>query len=126
MSELERLHDESWGWALSRCGYDRDAAEDVMQMSYLKVLEGKARFRGESSLKTWLFGVIRNVALARHRQLRTRLRRLQEFVLTTDNPQSGHDQERRLEGDRASTAIAGRIATSVGPSARHGRTRFLS
>ena len=34
---------------------------------YVKVLDGKARFDGRSSLKTWLFAVIRHTALAQRR-----------------------------------------------------------
>lgn len=56
--ELEKLHAVSFGWALGCCRRNRDDAEDVLQTSYLKVLEGKARFRGTSSFKTFLFGVI--------------------------------------------------------------------
>jgi len=36
-------------------------------MTYLKVLEGRARFDGQSSFQTWLFGVIRHTA-ADHRR----------------------------------------------------------
>ena len=67
--ELERLHGASFGWALGCCGRNRDEAEEVLQTVYLKVLEGKARFDGRSSLKTWLFAVIRRTALA-HRRTR--------------------------------------------------------
>jgi RNA polymerase sigma-70 factor (ECF subfamily) len=72
--ELEKLHSASFGWALSCCDRDRGEAEEVLQMVYLKILEGKARFRGEASLKTWLFAVIRNTALSERR--RSLLRRL--------------------------------------------------
>jgi RNA polymerase sigma-70 factor (ECF subfamily) len=65
--ELERLHAASFGWALGCCGRNRDDAEEVLQTVYLKVLEGKARFEGRSSLKTWLFAVIRRTALAQRR-----------------------------------------------------------
>ena len=62
-SELERelaeVHGESWGWALACCARDRELAEEVMQTAYLRILSGRARFRGESSLKSWVFGVIR-------------------------------------------------------------------
>ncbi len=46
-AELETLHSASFGWALSCCRRDRGEAEDVLQTVYLKILEGKARFRGE-------------------------------------------------------------------------------
>src|SRR6185369_10920379 len=60
--ELERLHGESWGWALACCAWDREVAEDVLQTAYLRVLSGSAAFRGASTLKTWIFGVIRLTA----------------------------------------------------------------
>ena len=66
--ELRALHTASFGWALSCCGDDRQRAEDVLHESYLRVLEGRARFRGESAFRTWLFGVIRNVARASRRR----------------------------------------------------------
>jgi RNA polymerase sigma-70 factor (ECF subfamily) len=67
-AELETLHSASFGWALHCCRHDRAEAEEVLQMVYLKILEGKARFRGEASLKTWLFAVIRKTAIGEHRQ----------------------------------------------------------
>jgi RNA polymerase sigma-70 factor (ECF subfamily) len=67
-SELEKLHAASFGWALSCCRRDRTEAEEVLQTVYLKILEGKARYRGESNLKTWLFAVIRKTAITEHRK----------------------------------------------------------
>src|SRR5262249_40255711 len=67
-AELERLHPASYAWSLSCCRRDRDEAEEVLQDVYLKILEGKARFEGRSSLKTWLFAVIRRTASARARK----------------------------------------------------------
>jgi len=67
-AELESLHSASFGWALSCCRRDYAAAEEVLQTVYLKILEGKARFRGEASLKTWLFAVIRKTAISEHRR----------------------------------------------------------
>ncbi len=60
--ELERLHAESWGWALACCARDRELAEDTLQSAYLRMLSGRARFDGRSSVKTWAFGVIRLTA----------------------------------------------------------------
>lgn len=72
--QLERLHPASYGWALACCGRRPREALEVLQDAYLEVLEGRARFGGRSSFRTWLFGVIRRTA-ARERR-RERLRRL--------------------------------------------------
>lgn len=66
--ELERLHPASFSWALSCCRRDREEAEEVLQTSYLKLLEGQARFDGRSSFKTFLFGVIRRTAAEQRRR----------------------------------------------------------
>jgi RNA polymerase sigma-70 factor, ECF subfamily len=57
--ELGQLHSESWGWALACCGRDRDLAEEVLQNAYLRIVSRRATFNGDSSFKTWVFGVIR-------------------------------------------------------------------
>lgn len=38
---LEELHPASFGWAVQCCGGDRQEAEDVLQTTYLKVLDGR-------------------------------------------------------------------------------------
>ena len=94
--ELERLHAASFGWALGCCGRNRDDAEEVLQTVYVKVLEGKARFDGRSSLKTWLFAVIRRTAMA---QRRTRwIRSLALLRMPPPEPvvQQHSDETRRL------------------------------
>jgi len=74
-------HEENFAWALGCCRRDRREAEEVLQAVYLKVLDGRARFDGRSSLKTWLFAVIRRTA-AQHRRLAW-LGRLRFIPLTT-------------------------------------------
>ena len=68
-AELEKLHTASFGWALSCCRQNRSDAEEVLQTVYLKILQGKAVFRGESKLQTWLFAVIRKTAISERRRL---------------------------------------------------------
>jgi RNA polymerase sigma factor (sigma-70 family) len=68
VAELEKHQSSSYGWALSCCGRSGAEAEDVLQTSYLKILEGKARYRGEASFKTWLFAVIRKTAASERRK----------------------------------------------------------
>ncbi|HXO19083.1 MAG TPA: RNA polymerase sigma factor [Thermoanaerobaculia bacterium] len=65
--QIEELHPASFGWALQCCRWDRQEAEEVLQTAYLKILDGRARFDGRSSLKTWLFAVIRRTAAERRR-----------------------------------------------------------
>src|SRR5437868_14516480 len=40
--ELDQLHPAAFAWALACCSGDRAAAEDALQASYLKVLDGRA------------------------------------------------------------------------------------
>jgi len=67
-AQLEQLHASSFGWALACCRRDHSDAEEALQIAYLKVLEGKARFNGSASFKTWLFAVIRKTALDQRRK----------------------------------------------------------
>ena len=92
-AELEKLHSSSFGWALSCCRRDHGEAEEVLQTVYLKILEGKARFRGESSFRTWLFAVIHKTAAGERRK----------HLL------------RKLRLVRESQGEADRIATAEGP-----------
>ena len=80
---LEHLHAECVGWALSCCDYDRDEGDDVLQASYLKVLDGRAVHGSRSSFKTWLFGVIRKTA-GEHRRRRIVRRVLLARVVDRD------------------------------------------
>src|SRR5215471_21024231 len=61
--QLEQHHPASYGWAMSCCSRVPELAEDVLQSAYVKILEGRARFHGRATFKTWLFGVIRLTAL---------------------------------------------------------------
>src|ERR1700682_339290 len=65
---LEQHHASSFGWALGCCRRDPGEAEDVLQIVYLKVLDGKARFNGTASFKTWLFAGIRKTARDQRRR----------------------------------------------------------
>lgn len=67
-AEIERLHAAGFAWAMACCGRDRERAEDVLQTSYLKILDGRARFGDRSSFKTFFFGVIRRTAAEERRR----------------------------------------------------------
>ena len=78
--ELEALHAQSFAWALRCCGGNASEAEDVLQTTYLKILEGRARFARRSSLKTWLFSVIHKTAAGRLRRSALRRQLLRRFA----------------------------------------------
>lgn len=68
---LAQLHPAAYGWAVTCCRGDRSLAEDVLQATYVRVLSGEARYSEASTLRTWLFGVVRNIS---REVLRRRLR----------------------------------------------------
>lgn len=81
-SELERLHRNSFAWALICCRWDPTAVEDVLHDAYVKVLSGKARLESRSTFKTWLFGVIRLTALEHRTRTTSRTERLERWART--------------------------------------------
>lgn len=78
-SALAALHGELYGWALSRCDFNHAAAEDLVQQAYVELLSGNARFDNKSSLKTFVFSVVQNLARGRFRRLSSRLRLVKTY-----------------------------------------------
>lgn len=76
VSSLESLHLDAYAWARHCCDEGSGEAADVLQNAYLKVIEGRARYSGAATLKTWWFGVIRFTAKEEQRR-----RRFREFLL---------------------------------------------
>ena len=105
-AQLERLHAESFGWALHCCGRDETEAEDVLQTAYLRVVSGQARFGARSSFRTWLFGVIRRTALESRRQRLFRQERALRLVPDAAGDAVAEDPQQRLEAEeRAGTLL---------------------
>ncbi|MGH9822395.1 MAG: RNA polymerase sigma factor [Blastocatellia bacterium] len=97
-AQLEALHTESFGWALQCARRDAAEAEAVLQAVYLKVLDRRARYNERSSLKTWLFAVIKNTASERRRRRALHLLRLVRYedapAITDGRAESGlYDSE---------------------------------
>lgn len=81
-------------------------AEDVLQASYLKILEGRARFHGRSAFRTWLFGVIRRTAAERRRRDAVhRLLLLRWFDGRPDSRNATPDAEELLARSQSSTRL---------------------
>ncbi|XXX78875.1 RNA polymerase sigma factor [Sorangium sp. So ce134] len=58
------------GRTVRRLGVDASAREDVCQEVFVVVHRRLPEFRGRSSLKTWVFGIVVNVVQAHRRSLR--------------------------------------------------------
>ena len=104
-AELSALHEPAHAWALSLCAFSRERAVDVLQESYLRVLDGRAAFRGDSQFRTFLFGVIRQVAreVARRERIRDALSRLWLAQKSIETVEREFGEERVLR--RALTAL---------------------
>jgi Ca-activated chloride channel family protein len=105
---IEEIHPSCFGWALACCRWNREEAEDVLQTSYLKALDGRISFNGHSSVRTWMFGVVRNTASERRRYNVVRILGLSRFVRTASaaeqpptpesaaNDRENHERLRRM------------------------------
>lgn len=92
-AKLEHQHEAGFGWAMACCRWDRDEAMEVLQASYLKVLDGKARFDGRSEFRTWLFGVIRRTAMEFRRRRTVREIALKNWFTRTPAPTANPSPE---------------------------------
>jgi RNA polymerase sigma-70 factor (ECF subfamily) len=75
---------------------DRAVAEEVAQETWLGVIRGLGKFRGDSTLKTWIFRILTNRAKAR--AVRER-RSLSYSALTLDSVEPAVDPGRFLDDD---------------------------
>jgi RNA polymerase sigma-70 factor, ECF subfamily len=84
-----------------------EAAEDVLQETFIDAMRGAATFRGDSRVRTWLFTPARHAAF-RHARLRTGEPRRHESldVLGTRAGWGGDDPEVRLEQTQRRALLA--------------------
>ena len=105
--QLKELHQESFGWALRCCVGCQEEAEDVLQTVYLKVLEGKAAFKGKSTFRTWLFSIIRFTAIDAMRRSKARQKKLDlvkvEWERTTANVEQPETEVQESSADDLAT-----------------------
>lgn len=97
LRQLELLHPDCFGWALSCCRGDREEAEDVLHTSYATILEGRVGFNGRSSTRTWVFGVIRMTARAHRRRKLVRWLRWERPLGTIQSADPSLDPAAALE-----------------------------
>lgn len=57
---LDEYGDLLYRFALRRVGGNSDAAQDLVQETFVAALRGADRFEGRSEVKTWLISILRN------------------------------------------------------------------
>lgn len=109
--DLAELHPASFGWALGCCNGDRAEAEDVLQIAYVKVMDGRARFDGGSAFRTWLFAVIRRTAAERRRGRWMRSLALARWRTGRGEPDSSTDPEALASSAEAARSLRDALRT---------------
>jgi RNA polymerase sigma-70 factor, ECF subfamily len=104
--DFARVYEEQFEFvwrSLRLLGVRRDALDDVSQDVFSTVARQLGRFEGRSSLRTWVFGIVQNIA-SNHRRARVRKHdRLEPFdghVVSPDPSPLAH-----TEGREAADAI---------------------
>ena len=64
---VDEYGDALFGFAMARVK-DRATAEDMVQETFLAAMRGLARFKGRSSIKTWLFGILKHKLIDHYRK----------------------------------------------------------
>jgi len=95
--QLEQHHAASYGWALSCCSRIPELSEDVLHTAYLKILQGRARYDGRATFKTWLFAVIRTTTLDEQRRLWLRGMRAAEYKSKRESGRQESEQAKCLD-----------------------------
>ncbi|WP_067836631.1 sigma-70 family RNA polymerase sigma factor [Amphibacillus sediminis] len=77
-SLYEQYHDDLFQYIFYLVK-ERQAAEDIVQDVYIKVLKSYQHFRGESSEKTWLFSIARHTTMDYFRKQQRQRNKLASF-----------------------------------------------
>lgn len=142
---VEQLYDEYsdgvYSYLLSLCR-NPQAAEDILQSTFLQILGGIAGFRGDCTVKTWIFTIARNEYfrylrknpsyvpldetvpaagdLAQDYADRERMRRIFQYIVDLDEPQRTLMSLRILGG-----LSFAEISTMLGKSEVWARVTFM-
>ena len=111
---FRRYVDRVWryGWSVTR---SRDAAEEVVQETFLRVAKSVAGFEGRSAFATWLFALTRSAAMEwLRRKHQDQQRRTDPAILRLVTPDDQHE----AEGDAKESSDAVRRAVAELPGAQ--------
>jgi RNA polymerase sigma-70 factor (ECF subfamily) len=80
---LERHRGGIYNFVLRHVG-DRSAAEDLLQDTFLRVVQGAHRYKLESKFTTWLYTIARNLCVDRARKMKFRRHKSLDQPTSTD------------------------------------------
>ena len=100
-----------YGYLLSMCR-DRHAAEDILQSTFLQVIRGIAGFRGDGSVKTWIFSIARNEYFRWLRRNPPSLPLDESIPAPTDLAGDYREREKIREASRSETTWSWLIAVT--------------
>ena len=114
-AEVAAAHHESlYRWARALAGWDREEALEILQQTYLEVIEGRADPTRADDARAFLFGVARRVASSRRRRRavfgrvlgleRTRTAGAPEAAPTPEEGAAAGERHARLRSALASVA----------------------
>ena len=78
MKDVPKINSDAWvdqygdalfHFALARVN-KQDIAEDLVQETFLAAVKSQERFKGQSSEKTWLFGIMKNKIMEHYREIK--------------------------------------------------------
>ncbi len=78
----------------------RGEADEAVQETLLAAFDGAAQFRGDGSVRGWLFGIARRIC-ARRLEVRTRQARRRPLLLSDETAASPHDSLEHAERGHA-------------------------
>lgn len=115
-AEIASLHHAAlFRWARALASWDEEEAMEIVQQTYLQVIEGRADLLSARDPVTFLFGVARRVAASRRRRrsiwgriLRLELGRASTTKTGTDPESEAWQQERTESVRRAVGKLEGR------------------
>ena len=105
---FDRFHEDVYRFAGRVATTDELARDDLVQATFLELQRSASKFRGNSSVRTWILGVTANVARHLVRSERRRRTRQAQFLERSESAPAALDEQvdRKLLLARVEEAIA--------------------
>ena len=99
LEQIFRAHQKEIFVYFLRTVGDRDRAEDLAQETFARACGSALRFRGDSSVRTWMFSIARRVLVDHYR------RRSPEMSSSLPEGSRSTDEATRLDVERTLAAL---------------------